>query len=294
MIKNLLMYPGGKVYLVPRLLRLLPNFEEYREPFAGGMALALAVAQTKENIKIVVSDIDENVATFWRIVRDKPEELVNTIYSIAGRFNDYREMYHWLWNSEVQDDIFRAARFFILNRCSFGGKVLPGMYSPLAAKTRFGQHFIQRILKVSPIIKDFEILCASYETLLFRSGKNVFIFVDPPYTDCNRVYSHDSPEFDYNKLLSDLTKTPHKWLMTFGSDPVVAAKCRSYGFHVFGWYVQRYMPRDTSRPKAKEIVVTNYELSVEQIKSADLKRVVIEEDIAFEEASLPHNCPNVL
>lgn len=85
----------------------------------------------------------------------------------------------------------------------------------------------------------------------------------------------------------DVTKTPHKWLMTFGPDPVVAAKCRSYGFHVFGWYVQRCMPRDTSRPKAKEIVVTNYELSVEQIKSADLKRVVIEEDIAFEEASLP-------
>ena len=65
-------YYGGKTTLAPRIAELLPPHDHYVEPFAGSLAVLLA----KEPAKLeTVNDLDGHLVTFWRVLRDQPDEL---------------------------------------------------------------------------------------------------------------------------------------------------------------------------------------------------------------------------
>lgn len=65
-------YYGGKTTLAPRIAELLPAHDHYVEPFAGSLAVLLA----KDPAKLeTVNDLDGHLVTFWRVLRDQPEEL---------------------------------------------------------------------------------------------------------------------------------------------------------------------------------------------------------------------------
>ena len=67
-----LCYMGGKQRMAGDLSDALPEHGVYVEPFAGGLAVLFA----KRPVPLeVVNDLDECVATFWRVLRDAPEEL---------------------------------------------------------------------------------------------------------------------------------------------------------------------------------------------------------------------------
>lgn len=66
-------YFGAKGNLADKLVAMMPEHRGYIEPFGGSLAVLLA----KEHSKIeVVNDLDENLMTFWRVLRDQPEDLV--------------------------------------------------------------------------------------------------------------------------------------------------------------------------------------------------------------------------
>ena len=65
-------YFGGKTTLAPQISELLPPHDHYVEPFAGSLAVLLAKKPTKLE---TVNDLDGYLVTFWRVLRDQPEEL---------------------------------------------------------------------------------------------------------------------------------------------------------------------------------------------------------------------------
>lgn len=65
-------YYGGKTTLAEKIADLLPPHEHYVEPFAGSLAVLLAKKPTRAE---TVNDLDENLVTFWRTLRDQPDEL---------------------------------------------------------------------------------------------------------------------------------------------------------------------------------------------------------------------------
>jgi DNA adenine methylase len=67
-----LVYFGGKTSLAPRIAALLPPHEHYVEPFAGSLAVLLAKPPSRME---TVSDLDGELMTFWRVLRDRPTEL---------------------------------------------------------------------------------------------------------------------------------------------------------------------------------------------------------------------------
>jgi hypothetical protein len=52
--------------------RLLPEHTHYVEPFAGSLAVLLAKPRSKME---TVNDLDQDLMTFWRVLRDRPDEL---------------------------------------------------------------------------------------------------------------------------------------------------------------------------------------------------------------------------
>ncbi len=66
-------YFGGKTRLAARIVELLPPHEHYVEPFAGSLAVLLAKPLSRME---TVNDLDGDIMTFWRVLRDRPEELI--------------------------------------------------------------------------------------------------------------------------------------------------------------------------------------------------------------------------
>lgn len=65
-------YFGGKTTLAGRIADLLPEHGHYVEPFAGSLAVLLAKPRSAME---TVNDLDGDLMTFWRMLRDRPEDL---------------------------------------------------------------------------------------------------------------------------------------------------------------------------------------------------------------------------
>ncbi|MBU8813916.1 DNA adenine methylase [Mycolicibacterium goodii] len=65
-------YYGGKTRLAAKIADLLPRHEHYIEPFAGSLAVLL---EKKPSRMETVNDLDGLLMTFWRVLRDRPDEL---------------------------------------------------------------------------------------------------------------------------------------------------------------------------------------------------------------------------
>lgn len=68
-------YPGGKTWFVPTLRRWLNSMENrprhFVEPFAGGSIAGLTVAFENLAEKVVLVELDEDVASVWQIILSK-------------------------------------------------------------------------------------------------------------------------------------------------------------------------------------------------------------------------------
>ncbi|MBN7483930.1 DNA adenine methylase, partial [Mycobacteroides abscessus] len=65
-------YFGGKSWLAPRLAAVLPPHKHYVEVCGGSLAVLLAKRRSRQE---TVNDLDGHLMTFWRVLRDRPDEL---------------------------------------------------------------------------------------------------------------------------------------------------------------------------------------------------------------------------
>src|SRR6266545_6715117 len=70
-------YYGGKTSLAERIVELLPPHRHYVEPFAGSLAVLLAKPPAPFE---TVNDLDQQLMTFWRVLRDRGPELARVCY----------------------------------------------------------------------------------------------------------------------------------------------------------------------------------------------------------------------
>jgi DNA adenine methylase len=109
---------GGKRRLAPQILPLLPEHTCYVEPFAGAAAMFFAKAPVKVE---VLNDVNGDLVSLYRVVQHHLDEFVRQFrWALTSR-----QLYAWLQETrpETLTDIQRAARFFYLQKCGFGGKV---------------------------------------------------------------------------------------------------------------------------------------------------------------------------
>lgn len=109
---------GGKRRLAQHILPLFPEHTCYVEAFAGAAALFFMKAPAKAE---VLNDVNGDLIRLYRVVQHHLDEFIRQYrWALTSR-----EMYAWLNNTptDTLTDIQRAARFFYLQKCGFGGKV---------------------------------------------------------------------------------------------------------------------------------------------------------------------------
>ena len=91
--KPFIKWVGGKTQLIDQLEALLPaDFDKwenvtYIEPFVGGGAMLFYMLQTHSNIKsAIINDINPDLTTCYKVVRDNPSDLVNSLQEIQKEY----------------------------------------------------------------------------------------------------------------------------------------------------------------------------------------------------------------
>jgi DNA adenine methylase len=102
---------GGKFSHLAWLLPLLPQCHHYCEPFSGSAAVLLNRAPSPVE---TYNDIDGDVVNFFRVLRDRSDELIRACALTPFSREEYYDAIH---GSQVGiSDVERARRFFIRAR----------------------------------------------------------------------------------------------------------------------------------------------------------------------------------
>jgi DNA adenine methylase len=268
MIKSPLRYPGGKSKAINQIIEYLPeSFTEFREPFVGGGSIFIYLKQKLPNLKIWINDLNRELYLFWKIAQSDISQLVAEIRRIKNEYTDGKLLFTELVKVDINNlsDLERAVRFFVLNRITFSGTVESGGFSQEAFHKRFSNSSIDRLEKLECILsKDVRITNLDYSELLYSSGEQVFIFLDPPYFSAtkSKLYGKDGnlhTSFEHLKFAESLQKCPYKWLITY--DDSLQIRENFNWANIFEWELQYGMNnyKQGSAAKGKELFITNYE-----------------------------------
>ncbi|TAE60108.1 MAG: DNA adenine methylase [Nostocales cyanobacterium] len=268
MIKSPLRYPGGKSRAIKQIAEHLPtNFTEFREPLVGGGSVFIYLKQTYPNLKIWINDLNRELYLFWYIAQKDLSKLVAEIRHIKETRKDGKKLFTEL--TKIEDinkltDLERAVRFFVLNRITFSGTIESGGFSQEAFYKRFTHSSIERLEKLENILTtDIKITNLDYNELLKKEGKDVFIFLDPPYlkAEKSKLYGNRGnlhTGFNHQKFAEDLKKCPHQYLITYDDTPEI----RNYfqWAKIEQWELQYGMNnyKQKTAQKGQELFINNY------------------------------------
>jgi DNA adenine methylase len=264
MIKSPLRYPGGKSRAIKLISTILPEFDEFREPFLGGGSLFIYTKQYFPEKKFWANDLYLELFKFWEMAQKDVDSLIGKIYEWRERFPLGKELHKFLiTNLDGFNDLEKAAAFFICNRITFSGTSLSGGFSESAFSGRFTESSIQRLKQLSVVLNGSKITNLDYEELVKKEGKNVFIFLDPPYYSATKsaLYGKNGnmhKSFDHSKFATTMRNCDHKWLITYDDSDYIR---NLFSFATIIPWTLMYGMRNVSKgsdQKGKELFISNY------------------------------------
>ncbi|MGC9219524.1 MAG: DNA adenine methylase [Athalassotoga sp.] len=259
---------GGKHYMIKHLLKMIPSHVFYVEVFGGAGHLLFA----KEPSKVeVYNDLDSAVYTFYKVVRERKEELLEkldwTLYSREEFEYDRKHIY-----DEEIDDVEKARRFFVSNAlnpllftCSIGNKTELGSTAvTFRNKIEMLDAVRERLKYVTIENKDFRFILKTYDR------PETFFYLDPPYVINTRLskgkmYKHEMTEFDHGELVDILLSIKGKVLLS-GYDNEIYSRLEENGWHTRTFTVNNVIGNKFSDVKKVDKVIEkvwyNYELGL--------------------------------
>lgn len=216
-----LRYHGGKWKLGKWIIEQFPEHDCYVEPFGGGGSVLL---QKERSYVEVYNDINKLVVNFFRVLREKPDELINAIELTPYSRQEFIESQEY-----VDDPVELARRFYIWSwqGRGRGGVVEKGAWRFMSRNTRKktpsddwcnNQHLwlvVQRLKRV-------QIECDDALKVIKRfDDKNTLFYVDPPYVPETRgsrwsktAYANDYTVDDHVRLADVLHSVEGKVILS--------------------------------------------------------------------------------
>ena len=272
MIKSPLRYPGGKSRAVKIISPIIPEFDEFREPFLGGGSVFVYLKQKYPNTTFWINDLYPNLFHFWKQTQQNVDKLIEQVYKWRNKFENGKKLHRYLLeNIETFDELKKASAFFVFNRITFSGTSESGGFSKAAYEKRFTISSIDRAKLLSSILNDTNITNYDYQDVIEKEGKNVFIFLDPPYFSATKsaLYGKNGnmhKTFDHERLVNILKNTTHKWLITYDDSKYIRDL---FSFANINEWNLTYGMRNVNKngnQNGKELFISNYKLFEKETK----------------------------
>lgn len=190
MIVPLLKWAGGKRQLRSELMRRLPErWGTYFEPFIGGGALLVELANHGRLGRAVAGDKNPELVNLYRVVRNRPEALITALSD--GKFRNDAESFRQVkaeFNSLIgttRRPVGRASYLLYLNKHGYNGLWRvnsKGQYNvPFGKYARLSMPSPQSLKKFSRMLRDVTLVHADFEYTLRTARAGDFVYLDPPY-----------------------------------------------------------------------------------------------------------------
>lgn len=217
-------YPGGKTWLIPTFRTWVKSFNPnqiiFIEPFAGGGIVSLTVAFEQLAKKIIMIELDEEIAAVWETVfNGKNEWLADKIYKFElTRENVKKELERG--GKSIADAAFAT---ILKNRIFHGGIIAKG--AGLIKKGENGKGIASRwypktlrdrILAINQIKQRIDFIQGDAFEIIsrYKNNPDAVFFIDPPYTMAGkRLYTHF--DIDHEKLFELTSRVKGHFLMTY-------------------------------------------------------------------------------
>lgn len=241
-------YPGGKTWLVPRIRQWLTSLYArptvFVEPFAGGGIIGLTVAFEHLAERVVLVELDEQVAAVWQtILGGDADWLAERILSFQLTYDNVRATLA-KHDGGIRERAFRA---ILKNRTFHGGIMAPGASlikhgeNGKGLKSRwYAETLASRITAIGRIRERFTFVCGDGIEVMrkYARRKRAAFFIDPPYTvggthgkrAGTRLYSHH--ELDHEQVFASAERVAGDVLLTYDDAPHVRELAARHSFKV--------------------------------------------------------------
>lgn len=263
-----LRYPGGKQKAIAQIAKMLPKkIGEYREPMVGGGSVYLHARSNNLAEKYWINDKFQELVSFWLVGQDKKlcKRLVADLNKLHGSFRTAAQIKKYFQKARLEtpkDKYRQALLFFFFNRVTFSGTTRAGGFSIQASSDRFTESSIQRLKALPDALEGTKITNIDYKEVIKKPGKDVFLFLDPPYYLSSNLYGHNGSlhEFDHERLAKLLKDSGHRFLITY-DDCAEVRRLYSKWAKVKSWKLQYGMNncnRENLSKVGSELFIYNY------------------------------------
>lgn len=241
---------GGKYSLRNQIIKEFPDeISCYVEVF-GGAAWVL-FAREKSCGTEVYNDVNHNLVNLFRCVKYHPKALQEELkWSLVSR-EEFQQAKLDI-NSPGLTDIQRAARFFLLVKCSYGAnrRSFSGRRVSLKNIVEDMELFSERLKATVIEQMDFEKLIPLYDR------DETLFYIDPPYYGIQDYYASQFQESDHLRLRNVLENIKGKFVMTYNDCPFIRGLYQ--GYQIIPIERQNNMTSSNTRERYKEIMIKNY------------------------------------
>jgi DNA adenine methylase len=212
-----LCYIGGKSRLASAIISKIPEHSAYIECFAGAAWIFFKKDPSKVEI---INDKDGDLVSFYKVLQNHLEEFLRQFrWLLSSRewWND--------WNRQLAagglTDIQRAARYYYIQRQSFGGKVKGRTFGtsttrpPRINLLRIEEDLSEIHLRLCGVLiehLDCNELIKKYDR------EDSFFYLDPPYYKMP-YYNYNFKMDDFTSLIEVLAGIKGKFLLSINSTP---------------------------------------------------------------------------
>jgi DNA adenine methylase len=249
-----LSYVGGKRRIAKHLVSLIPSHTAYVEPFAGGAQVFFHKPRSKIE---VLNDLDDEVYNFLRICQRHPAELARVLRLQPASRQIFRA--HHEQRSADLTDIERAARFFYLQKNSWGGhRVRQNFHYCVSKPPNYRPDFLPEALSAAADrLTRVQIEHLPYEDVFRQYDRpQTFFYCDPPYVGVD-LYQHNFSDQQFAELARLLGSLKGRFLLSINDCP----KAREW-FAPFHRREIAFTYTAVRRPKSfPELLFANYPLT---------------------------------
>lgn len=202
---------GGKRQIINEIVKYVPKYSTYYEPFMGGGAVLFELQP-----KIAaVNDINSELISLYEVIKNNVDELIECLreheckneetYFYKIREQD-REKEHYKLLTPIQ----RASRLIYLNKTCYNGLFRVNKAGQF--NTPFGNYKNPNIVNeytlkaVSSYFNKAQITftCKDFDEVLKGARKGAFVYLDPPYdpvSDTASFTGYDKGGFDQSEQI---------------------------------------------------------------------------------------------
>lgn len=210
-MQTVLRYPGSKGKLTPWINSYIPKHKIYIDAFFGGGSIFFSKLPSQIEI---INDIDRNVTTAYKVLRDKPDELIRAIELTPYSRDEYDLSYKIETNL---DEVERARRFFVRCWQGYGSSnlyhngfktTLQEIRNPAKSWANLPPNLERAAKRLSGVQVE---RCDALSLIQRFKFRDAFIYVDPtplPGLRKGYFYQEEMDETQHIKLLEALKDHP--------------------------------------------------------------------------------------